>query len=61
MALISDAKFEEKLAFSCKSDITNLVNFNTSSGKHENLHSDVLLLSIAYKVSAKKVQQSYLS
>ena len=61
MALISDATFEEKLALSCKSDITNLVNFNTSSGKYENLHSDVLLLSIAYKVSAKKVQQSYLS
>ena len=29
--------------------------------KSENLHFDVLLLSIAYKVSAKKVQKSYLS
>ena len=29
--------------------------------KSENLHSDVLLLSIAYKVSAKKVPKSYLS
>ena len=50
---MSDAKFEEKLALGCKNDITNMVNFNTSSGKSENLHFDVLLLSIAYKVSAK--------
>ena len=34
--------------------MTNLVNFNASSGKSENLHFDVLPLSIAYKVSAKK-------
>ena len=34
--------------------MTNLVNFNASSGKSENLHFDVLLLSIACKVSAKK-------
>ena len=39
----------------------NLVNFNASSDKSENLHLDVLLLSIAYKVSAKKVQKYYLS
>ena len=58
---MSDAKFEEKLALGSKNDITNLVNCNTSSGKSENLHFDVLLLSIAYKVSAKKVQKSYLS
>ena len=33
----------------------NLVNFNASSGKSENLHFDVVLLfSIAYKVLAKK-------
>ena len=61
MTLMSDAKFEEKLAVSCKNGITNLVNFDASSGKSENLHFDVLLLSIAYKVSAKKVQESYLS
>ena len=34
--------------------MTNFVNFNASSGKSENLHFGVLLLSIAYKVSAKK-------
>ena len=61
MTLMSDAKFEERLALLWKNDITNLVNFNTSSGKSENLHFDVLLLSIAYKVSAKKVQKNYLS
>ena len=35
--------------------------FNRSSGKSENLHFDVLLFSITYKVSAKKMQKSYLS
>ena len=61
MTLESDAKFEEKLALGFKNDMTNLVNFNASSGKSENLHFDVLLLSIAYKVSAKRVRKSYLS
>ena len=51
---MSDAKLEEKLALGCKTDITNLVNFNTCSGKSENLHLGVLLLSIAHKVSAKE-------
>ena len=40
------------------------MNFNVSlkSGKSEYLQkSDVLLLSIAYKVSAKKVRKNYLS
>ena len=48
MRVESDAKFEEKLAVGFKNDMTNLVNFNASSGKSENLHFDVLLLSIAY-------------
>ena len=52
---------KKKLALCFKNDMANLVNFNASSGKSENLHSDVLLLSIAYKVSAKQVQKSYLS
>ena len=59
--LESDAKFEEKLAFGFKNDMTNLVDFNASSEKFENVQFDVLLLAIAYKVSAKKVQKSYLS
>ena len=61
MKLKSDAKFEEKLTLGSKNDMRNLVNFNVSSGKSENLHCDVLLLSLAYKVSAKKVQKKFLS
>ena len=61
MTLMYDAKFEEKLALRCQNDMMNLVNVNTSSGKTEKLHFDVLLLPIVHKVSAKKVQQSYLS
>ena len=38
----------------------NYVNFNASSGKSESLLFDVLLWSIEYKVSAKKVQKSYI-
>ena len=55
------AKIKEKLIFGWENDITNLVNFNVSSGTPENLHFDVQLLSIAYKVSAKKVTKNYLS
>ena len=61
MSLKSDAKFEGKLTLSSKNYMKNLMNFNASSGKSENLHFDVLLLSIAYKVLAKKVQKNYLS
>ena len=61
MTLKSDAKFGEKLILGSKNDMRNLVNFNASSGKSENLHFDVLFLSTGYKVSAKKVQKSYLS
>ena len=60
MTLKSDAKFEETLILGSKNDKRNLVNFNASNGKSENLHFDVVLLSIAHKVSAKKVQ-NYLS
>ena len=56
MKLKSNAKFEEKLALGSKNDMRNLVNFNASSGKSGNLHFDLLLLPIGYKVSAKKVQ-----
>ena len=57
MTLKSDAKFEEKLTLGSKNDIRNLLNFNVSSGKSEKLHFDVLLLTIAYKISAKKVKK----
>ena len=61
MTLMSDAKFEEKFALGSKNDMMNLVNFNMSSSKSENLQFNVLLLLIAYKVSAKKVRIGYLS
>ena len=64
MTLKIAAKFEEKLTLGSKNDMRKLVNFNVSlkSGKSEYLQkSDVLLLSIAYKVSAKKVRKNYLS
>ena len=54
-------KFEEKLALGSKNDMRSLVNFNNASSKSGNLHFDVLLLSIACKVSAKKVKKNYLS
>ena len=50
MALKSNAEFEEKLTLGSKNDMKNLVNFNESSGKSEDLHSDVLLLSKVYAV-----------
>ena len=61
MTLKSDVKFEEKLTLGSKNDIRNLVNFNASSGKSGNWVFDVLILPIAYKVSAQKVQKNYLS
>ena len=54
----SDAKFEEKLALGFKNYMTNLVSFNANIGKSENLHFDVLLLSIAYiKFQLKKCKK----
>ena len=62
MRVESDAKFEGKLVLGFTNDMTNSVNFNASSGKSENLHFDVLLLSIIYKkFQLKKLQKSYLS
>ena len=57
----SDAKFEEKLTLGSKNDMKNLGNFNANSGNFEHLYFDELLLSIVYKVSAQKLQKSYLS
>ena len=50
MTLKGDAKFEEKLTLGSKNGMRNLVNFNTSSGKSENLNFDVLFLSKVYYV-----------
>ena len=43
MTLKSDPNFEEKLTFYLKNDIRNL-NFNSSSGKSENLYFDGIFL-----------------
>ena len=61
MTLKSDANFDEKLTLDSKNGMRNLVNFDVNSGKSENLQFDVLLLLIAYEVSAKKVQKNDLS
>ena len=50
-----------KKTLGSKNDMRNLVNFNASSGKSENLHFEVLHLSIAYKVLTKNVLKNYLS
>ena len=50
MTLKNDQKFEEKLTFCLKNGMRNLMNFNTSSGKYENLHFDGLTLSKVYHV-----------
>ena len=44
MTLKSDPNFEEKLTFCLKNDIRNLMNFNSSSGKSENLYFDGIFL-----------------
>ena len=60
MTLKNDAEFEEKLILGSKKGKRNLVNFNASSGKPENVHFHMLLLSIVYIVTTKKVQKNYL-
>ena len=50
MTLISDSNFEKKLTFCLKDDMKNLVSFNASSGKSENLNFFGLLLLKVYNV-----------
>ena len=57
MTLKSDVKFEEKLNLGFKNDMRNLVNFNASSGKSENLRFDVLLLSNILSLSQKTPEE----
>ena len=52
---------KKKLTFGSKKDMRNVMNFNASSCKFENLHFDVLLLWIASNVLAKKLQKNDLS
>ena len=59
MTLKSNAKVEEKLTLGSKNGMRNLVNFDASNGKSENLQFDVLLLSEVYYVWAKRVHRSH--
>ena len=52
---------KEMLAFGSKNDMRNLVNFNASSYKSEDLHFDVLLSSKSYNFWAKAVQKDDLA
>ena len=45
MTLKSDLNSEDELSFCEKNNMRNLVKFNASSGKSENLHFDGLFLS----------------
>ena len=61
MTLRSDAKFEKNWLLVPKITWSIPWIYSASSGKSENLHFNVLLLSIACKVSAEKVLKNYLS
>ena len=45
MILKSNPNLEEKLTFSLKNDMRNLMNFNSSSGKPEKMRFDGIFLS----------------
>ena len=55
MKLKKDPNFEEKLTFYLKNDMRNLVNFNLSSGKSENLYFCRKYRSSHQRCSVKKV------
>ena len=59
MTLKSDAKFEENLTLVSKNAMRNLVNFNASRGKFENLHFDVLFLSKISCLSQKSTEELF--
>ena len=56
MTLKNDPSFEENLTFCF---VCNLVNFNSSIGKSENVHFDAIFLSKVCNVSAKKIPTSF--
>ena len=59
MTLKRDANFKEKLPTGSKNDMTNLVNFNSSSGKSGNLHFDGICFLKLCNVSSKKMHRSW--
>ena len=50
MTLKRDSNFEEKLTFCLKNDMENLVNFNPSNRKFENLHFDERLNYVLFQL-----------
>ena len=58
MTLKDDAKFKGKLTCGLKNDLTNSVNFHSSSRKSGNFHFDGLFLSKAYKDLDEKVKKN---
>ena len=54
-------KYLKVMTLDAKHDMRNFLNFSMSSSKSQNSHFTMLLLSIAYKVSAEKVEKNYLS
>ena len=56
-----NAEFKGKLTCGLKTDIRNLVIFNSSSRKSEILHFNGIVLSKAYNALDEKVQKSYVS
>ena len=48
----SDAKFEEKLTFGLKNNLSNLVNFHQSTRKCQNWDFDGILLPKVENISA---------
>ena len=57
MTLKSDSNFEEKLTFCLEND-RNLMSFNSSSGKSENLHFEGIFLSKVCNAWDKIIQRS---
>ena len=45
MTVKSDAQFEEKLTLAFKNDMSDLVDFDVSKAKSENMHFNGLILS----------------
>ena len=58
MTLKGDPKFKGKLTYRLKNELRNSVNFNSSSRKSGNLHSDGFFLSKTYKDLDEKVKKS---
>ena len=52
MTLQNDAKSEEKLTFLFESEMRNFTNIDPSTQMSQNLHSNGLLLTKVYDVSA---------